>query len=92
MRNNVLSAGIIFTLVSSVSNHFNQYMMKDDVILMLIDLIKCIFLNFAVSLTFPVARDPRVVLNECLLKKVELICDTYIQILRKLAEKVSQLL
>ena len=26
---------IIFTLVSSVSNHFNQYTMKDDVILML---------------------------------------------------------
>ena len=69
MRNNVLSAGIIFTLISSVSNHFNQYMMKDDVILMLIDLIKCIFLNFAVSLTFPVARDPRVVLNECPSKK-----------------------
>ena len=69
MRNNVLSAGIIFTLVSSVSNHFNQYMMKDDVILMLIDLMECIFLNFAVSLTFPVARDPRVVLNECPSKK-----------------------
>ena len=31
--------------------------------------IKCTYLNFAVSLTFPVARDPTVVLNECPFKQ-----------------------
>ena len=43
--------------------------------------IKCTYLNFAVSVTFPVAGDQaRVILNECPLKKVGLICDTLIQI------------
>ena len=45
-----------------------------------IRVIKCTYLNFAVSVTFPVAGDPRVVLSECPLKKVGLICDTLIQI------------
>ena len=44
-----------------------------------IRVIKCIYRNFAVSLTFSVARDPRVVLN-ALLKEVGLICDSFIQI------------
>ena len=59
---------IIFTLVSSVSDYSNRNMMKDDV-RFVIRVIKCTYLNFVVSLTFPVARDPRVVLNECPSKK-----------------------
>ena len=55
--------------------------------------IKCTYLNFAVSVTFPVAGDQaRVILNECPLKKVGLICDTLIQIWRIIPEEVSQLL
>ena len=52
--------------------------------------IKYTYLNFEVSVTFPVAGDPRVILNECPLKKVGLICDTLIQFWRIIPEEVSQ--